>query len=56
MEVDLVCGMSVDPKRAAGQSEFRGKTYYFCSKGCKQAFDKEPDWYIDQSQSSKISD
>jgi YHS domain-containing protein len=55
MEVDLVCGMSVDPKSAAGQSEFRGRIYYFCSKGCKQAFDKEPERYVDQNQPSQNS-
>ena len=23
-----------------------GKTYYFCAKGCKVAFDKEPEKYL----------
>ncbi len=46
MEKDVVCGMMVDPKSAAGKSEYKGKTYYFCSKGCKASFDKEPDKYI----------
>lgn len=46
MEKDLVCGMTVDPKNAAGKSEYKGKTYYFCSKGCKAAFDKEPEKYL----------
>lgn len=43
---DPVCGMDVDPNRAAGKSEYNGQTYYFCSKGCKRAFDKEPEKYI----------
>jgi YHS domain-containing protein len=42
---DPVCGMDVDPNRAAGKSEYNGQTYYFCSKGCKRAFDKEPEKY-----------
>ncbi len=46
MEKDVVCGMTVDPKSAAGKSEYKGKTYYFCSKGCKAAFDKEPEKYL----------
>lgn len=46
MEKDVVCGMTVDPKTAAGQSEYKGKTYYFCSRGCKAAFDKNPEKYI----------
>ena len=46
MEIDPVCGMTVDPKTAAGKSEYQGKTYYFCSPGCKRAFDKEPQKYL----------
>ncbi len=39
---DVVCGMTVDPKTSAAKSEHQGQTYYFCSKGCKAAFDKNP--------------
>jgi YHS domain-containing protein len=46
MEIDPVCGMEVDPKTAAGSSIYLGKTYYFCSPGCKRDFDKEPLKYI----------
>ncbi len=46
MEKDPVCGMDVDPKNAAGKSEYQGETYYFCSPGCKKDFDKEPQKYI----------
>jgi YHS domain-containing protein len=46
MAKDPVCGMDVDEKKAAGKSEYKGLTYYFCSPGCKQAFDKEPDKYV----------
>jgi len=42
---DPVCGMSVKPADARFKSEYRGKTYYFCSEGCKQKFDKEPAKY-----------
>jgi Cu+-exporting ATPase len=42
MEKDPVCGMTVDPKRAAGSSAYGGKTYYFCSVGCKATFEKSP--------------
>ncbi|MDT5269613.1 MAG: hypothetical protein QOH49_1799 [Acidobacteriota bacterium] len=37
--VDPVCGMTVDPARAAGTSERDGVRYYFCSPGCKKKFD-----------------
>lgn len=46
MAKDPVCGMDVDPKTAAGQSEYQGQMYYFCSVGCKKAFDKEPARYV----------
>ena len=45
MAKDPVCGMDVDPKTAAGESEYQGQKYYFCSTGCKKAFDKEPRQY-----------
>lgn len=32
MEKDIVCGMQVDPAKAAGTSQHNGKTYYFCSQ------------------------
>ena len=37
--VDPICGMTVDPARAAGTSDRDGVRYYFCSPGCKQKFD-----------------
>lgn len=46
MVKDPICGMDVDPKTAAGKSDYQGQTYYFCSAGCKQAFDKEPQKYV----------
>lgn len=49
MAKDPVCGMDVDPKTAAGKSEYKGQTYYFCSLGCKKAFDKEPQKYVGQA-------
>src|SRR5262245_13041476 len=45
-ERDVVCGMTVDPARSAGTSEYRGKTYYFCGKGCKAKFDSDPERYL----------
>lgn len=44
--VDPVCGMDVDPQQAAGKSEYKGKTYYFCSSGCKREFDQNPEKFI----------
>ena len=44
--IDPVCGMSVDPARAAGHVEHGGKTHYFCSKGCVARFTAEPERYL----------
>ena len=42
---DPVCGMTVDPASAAGQSLYEGTAYHFCSASCKQKFDREPARY-----------
>src|SRR5436190_8313083 len=46
MAVDPVCGMIVDPAKAAGQFDHKGKTYYFCSKGCAAKFAADPEKYL----------
>ena len=43
---DPVCGMDIDPATAAGTSEYKGQTYYFCAPGCKKSFDKDPEKYV----------
>lgn len=48
MAKDLICGMQVDEKTPAGISEYKGKTYYFCSPGCKETFDQDPEKYIEK--------
>ena len=45
MAKDPVCGMQVDENRAAGKSEYDGRTYYFCSASCKTKFDQNPKQY-----------
>jgi P-type Cu+ transporter len=44
--IDPVCGMAVDPATAAGESEYEGKTYYFCNPGCKAKFEADPEAYL----------
>jgi Cu+-exporting ATPase len=46
MAIDPVCKMQVDEKTAAATSEYKGKKYYFCSVGCKKAFDQKPEKYL----------
>ena len=46
MAVDPVCKMEVDERNPAATSEYQGKTYYFCAPGCKRAFDKNPEEFL----------
>ncbi len=46
LELDPVCGMTVDPNRAAGSYEYKGKTYYFCSKHCVHRFAENPEQFL----------
>jgi YHS domain-containing protein len=43
---DVVCKMKIDKKTAEFKSEYKGKTYYFCSANCKTEFEKNPEKYI----------
>ena len=45
-QVDPVCGMTVDPARAAATRERDGVRYFFCSPGCAAALDAEPARYL----------
>ncbi len=45
MERDPVCGMDVDPKTAKHTAQHEGKTFYFCSPGCKKTFEADPHRY-----------
>jgi P-type Cu+ transporter len=42
---DPVCGMKIDPEKAAGTVEHAGVTVYFCSKTCQAKFQAEPGRY-----------
>jgi YHS domain-containing protein len=46
MAIDPVCGMTVDEKTAQDKTDYKGSTYYFCSSGCKKAFESEPEKYL----------
>lgn len=51
---DPVCGMTVDPKASDTQkSEYKGKTYYFCSREDKAKFDKSPAQYAAKADAKK---
>ncbi|MCL5680380.1 MAG: YHS domain-containing protein [Candidatus Marsarchaeota archaeon] len=44
MAKDVVCGMSVDEKSALSLV-YNGRKYYFCSKACKEKFEKDSEKY-----------
>src|SRR4030042_4769157 len=46
--IDPVCGMSVDPREAAGKAEYKGKTYYFCNVACEESFRESPESFLQQ--------
>ncbi|MGB8321353.1 MAG: heavy metal translocating P-type ATPase [Candidatus Acidiferrum sp.] len=45
-ERDLVCGMNVDPEKAAARVEHAGHTYFFCGAGCARRFAENPEKYL----------
>lgn len=42
---DPVCGMEIDPRAAVAREEHEGRTFYFCSTACHDAFLKDPHRY-----------
>jgi YHS domain-containing protein len=47
MAKDPVCGMDVNPEKAAATYDYNGKTYYFCSDHCKHNFAENPEEYLE---------
>jgi YHS domain-containing protein len=49
---DPVCGMNVDEDSARAEGnvrQYKGKTYFFCSTGCRDQFAKTPERYLKSS-------
>jgi len=42
MPIDPICGMTVDLATAPARAVYRGRTYYFCTVGCRAAFEHDP--------------
>ena len=48
--IDPICQMKVDTDSPpAGSSEYQGTTYYFCTPGCKVAFERDPESHLSGS-------
>jgi len=46
LALDPVCGMRIDPAKAAGSTEYRCRTIYFCCQGCLKKFVADPGRYL----------
>ena len=44
--IDPVCGMTVDPHTTPHRHSHHGRTYYFCSAGCRAKFAAAPGKYL----------
>jgi xanthine dehydrogenase accessory factor len=44
--VDPVCGMTVDVAGARYRTTHEGRTYYFCSAGCLERFERSPATFL----------
>lgn len=51
---DPVCGMEVDPAKAAAVIEGKEGALYFCSKQCKEAFWANPSAYVAQEELDRL--
>lgn len=45
MAKDPVCGREMEDKKSSQKSDYKGRTYYFCSNNCKFQFDMNPKKY-----------
>jgi len=43
---DPVCGMKVDPAASKHRADYGGKTFHFCSAGCRAKFIAAPESYL----------
>jgi YHS domain-containing protein len=43
-----------DVSKAAGHSDYKGKTYYFCCPSCKPKFDKDPAKFVANAAKGKF--
>lgn len=52
--VDPVCGMTIDPAKAAGTWEYEGQRYYFCNPKCQTRFQADPDSFLERAAPSAL--
>ena len=47
--VDPVCEMGLTSDRIVSRHSYSGKTYYFCSEGCRRRFEAQPEKFTETS-------
>lgn len=52
---DPVCGMELDPRRAAATAEHEGRLYYFCSEACRTKFRQQPAVFIHKAPGMRLT-
>lgn len=52
---DPVCLMEVDPRQASAMADYEGRTYYFCSDGCKRKFLDQPRLFLDKAPGMRLT-
>ena len=52
---DPVCGMEIDPSKAAASVAYQGTTFYFCSQGCAAKLRAAPEKYAQSNPNSSPS-
>jgi Cu+-exporting ATPase len=52
--MDPVCGMTVDPQKAAASFDYQGRTYFFCCAGCREKFKADPKRYLNPAAAATI--
>ncbi len=55
MVIDPVCRMKIG-EDTAQKYEYMGSAYYFCSPGCRERFEKEPEKYLEKGKAGLVSD
>jgi Cu+-exporting ATPase len=53
--IDPVCGMKVDPAKAAATTQFRGESFHFCGKSCSAKFNTDPMKYLHLEAAQPVS-
>ena len=47
MATDPVCGMTVEREKSVATFDYKGTTYYFCARGCRDEFEQSPSKFLE---------